>query len=68
VNAAAHLAKAEELLARVDEMGNPLLPIAKALTARAQVEVLMALASERSLKAASELRRIRTAVATNGAL
>lgn len=63
------LAKAADIMARVDQM-DPLLPIARALTAQAQTYALMALAPIQVVRAATELARIRDAVTvqTNGAV
>lgn len=60
-----HYIRAEELLKQVDEMGNPTLPISRALVAQANVHALLANCPERMGDVADGLGEIRTAV-TNG--
>lgn len=54
-------AEAASIMARVKEMGNPTLPVSKALVEQAKVYALMAMVPREVVVAASHLRDLRTA-------
>lgn len=60
-----YFAKAAAIMARVDEMGNPTLPVSKALVEQAKVYAALARAPREVAVAASALRDI-TARVQNG--
>lgn len=55
--------KAAEIMARVEELGNPTLPVSRALVEQAKVYALMAMAPRQVVRASRELDAIRRTVA-----